>query len=193
MSARRDEIVEAARLVFLEGGASAVTVRSVASRAGIGASTLRHYFPSQRDLHNAVFTAAFDANLHDLRIRDTTVPPRDRLLECLWQFLEAADSTEAALEAWLEGFASMVRQRATPEMRAAWTAFTRQAQVRTVAWLEILDEEGAMLPGTADRHARMLLALIDGLAVAMLVPETRPTRDQLRETLGDAVATVVTG
>ena len=188
---RRDEILDAARAVAAEAGASAITVRSVAARAGIGASTLRHYFPTQRDLHEAVFAAAFDATVDDMRIHDTAIPPRERLGECLWQFLRVVDGSEAEIEAWLESLVTMVSTRASAEMRAAWSAFVRQGQVRVVGWLDVLASEGALLPGTTERHARMLLALIDGLALAMMVPDARPTPAEVRETLEDAVAAVV--
>ena len=188
---RRDEILDAAKAIAAEAGASAITVRSVAARAGIGASTLRHYFPTQRDLHDAVFSAAFDASLSDLRIADASVPARERLAECLWQFISTVDASESAVEAWAESLATMISSRASPEMRTAWSAFTRQAQARVTSWLDILDAEGALLPGATDRQARMLIALVDGLALAMMVPESRPTPEQVHETLDDAIAAVV--
>ncbi|NYF09213.1 AcrR family transcriptional regulator [Leifsonia sp. AK011] len=188
---RRDEIVEAAQAVFAEGGASAITVRSVAARAGIGASTLRHYFPTQRDLHDAIFSAAFDASLDDLRISDSSVPARERLAECIQQFITPVDAPGNALERWVESLATMITSRASEEMRTAWSAFARQAHTRVRSWLDVLAAEGALLPGSTDRQARMLLALVDGLALAMMVPESRPTSEQVRETLDDAIAAIV--
>ncbi|QTV79795.1 TetR/AcrR family transcriptional regulator [Microbacterium sp. NIBRBAC000506063] len=92
---RRKQILAAARELAATGGLAAVSVRSVATRAGIGASTLRHYFPTQQELHDAVLGATFDANLRDLRIAETAVSAEDRLVECLWQFLPRAVRTNS--------------------------------------------------------------------------------------------------
>ena len=54
LDTRREEIVLAAADLAAERGLSAVTVRAVAARAGIGASTLRHYFPTQSELYHAM-------------------------------------------------------------------------------------------------------------------------------------------
>ena len=43
-----EQILEAARSVIAESGVAALSVRTVAARAGIGASTLRYHFPTLR-------------------------------------------------------------------------------------------------------------------------------------------------
>ena len=78
----RDRIIAAATEMMQEG-APRLSVRAVAARAGVGASTLRHHFPTQRDLINAALTATYDAAMPDERIRDTSIPPRERLVECI--------------------------------------------------------------------------------------------------------------
>lgn len=73
----RDRIIAAATAMMHEG-APRLSVRAVAARADVGASTLRHHFPTQRDLINAALTATYDSAMPDERIRDTSVPPRER-------------------------------------------------------------------------------------------------------------------
>ena len=80
---------------------------------------------------------------------------------------------------------------AAPERRAAWSAFVRRAHVRVTAWLTVLHSEGSLRPGSPERHARLLLAVIDGLAMSVLMPGNRPSTDQLRETIDDAFSAVI--
>lgn len=190
VSSRREQILDAARAVFAEQGAAGISVRTVAARVGIGASTLRHYFPRQRDLRDAVFSSAFDAVLDDLRIGDPGVPARERLVECLSQFLPQGDTTARALEQWFEGVAALIGPDASPEQRATWSALARRADQRVTRWLEILDAEGAMQCTSPERATNLLLTVVDGLSLRMLLPEG-PSPAEARALLGDAVAAVV--
>ncbi len=191
MTDRRQQIVDAASAILAEEGAAAISVRAVAHRAGIGASTLRHYFPSQRALLDAVFAGAFDGVVDDLRIRDAHLPARTRLAECLRQFLPLGESMEPALAQWFDVVSSIATAQASPERRAAGAAFTRQAQLRVMEWLRILKAEGAVPSDDHARDARLLLAVIDGLALSMLLPDNRPTIDEAAATMDDAVAAIV--
>ena len=51
---RRGQIVDAAVAIARVEGLPGLSVRRVATAADVGASTLRHYFPTQRELHEAV-------------------------------------------------------------------------------------------------------------------------------------------
>ncbi len=168
-------------------------MRGVAARAGIGASTLRYYFPSQRDLYEAVFGAAIDATMLDLRIRDTAVPPGERLAECLAQLLPPAPPPEQAVERWMDVITSTFGPGGAPESRLAWSAVSRRARARVTAWLEALAAEGAVASDrrAVERHARLLLTVVDGLALGRLVPIERLDERQERGVLADAVAAVV--
>lgn len=193
LNERREQIVRAAREVIAEKGTAGFSVRAVAARAGIGASTLRYYFPSQRDLYEAVFGAAFDATLLDLRIRDASVPPGERLAECLVQLLPPAPPPEQAVERWLDVVTATFGPDGAPEARLAWSAVSRRARSRVTAWLAALAAEGALAADVAsvDRHARLLLTVVDGLALGRLVPIERLDEAQERSVLADAVAAVL--
>jgi AcrR family transcriptional regulator len=60
MSEARDRILSAAREVFLEGGAEAVTMRSVAERVGVTATALYRHFDGKEALLQAVIRAGFE-------------------------------------------------------------------------------------------------------------------------------------
>lgn len=193
LNERREQIVRAARELIAEKGTAGFSVRGVAARAGIGASTLRYYFPSQRDLYEAVFGAAFDATLLDLRIHDTAVPPGERLAECLAQLLPPAPPPEQAVERWMDVIAATFGPDGAPEAGLAWSAVSRRARARVTAWLDLLAAEGVVAgDGPAiERHARLLLTVVDGLALGRLVPIERLDEEQERAVLADAVAAVL--
>jgi AcrR family transcriptional regulator len=48
--ARKDEILEAARLILIEEGHHRLTLRNVAGRVGIKLSTVQYYFPTKKEL-----------------------------------------------------------------------------------------------------------------------------------------------
>lgn len=190
---RRQQIVRAARDVIAEKGTAGLSVRAVVARAGIGASTLRYYFPSQRDLYEAVFAAVLDATLSDLRIHDTAVPPGERLAECLAQLLPPAPPLGQSAGRWLDVLASTFGPGGSPEARLAWSALSGRARSRVTAWLEALAGEGAVAADrpTIERHARLLLTVVDGLALGRLVPVDRLDEPEERAVLSDAVAAVL--
>jgi AcrR family transcriptional regulator len=192
MSERREQILRAAAEIAAEQGMSAVTVRSVALRAGIGASTLRHYFPTQQALYDALVGQLLDAQLDDLRIHDWTVPPAQRLAECLGQFLPATDGSRAELEQWLLLHASSVGPNPSDQARHLLAVLTARGRQRVDAWLEALAAEGVLRHADLRRHAIVLLALLDGLSLSMVTPESTVTVAEAREVLADAITQLVT-
>lgn len=173
---RRTSIVEAARAILNEGGPHQISVRAVAARAGIGASTLRHYFPTQEGLYDAVVEATFDEALSHFRLHDSTVPARERLAECLWQFVPAGEQRDAGLRQWLTVMATATGPEAKPEQRRRLTLMMDRAFDAVAGWLRVLELEGALAPGPLERHVRLLLVAVDGLAMWLLFAP--PGQDQ---------------
>src|SRR5699024_2068600 len=97
---RREQIVQAAVETLAEGGLAAVSVRGVATAAGVSIGTLRHYFPTQRELHAEVVVRVMDDAIQAVDMSDATVPAAERLTRGLAQFLPANESTRPRLEAW---------------------------------------------------------------------------------------------
>lgn len=184
------ERILAATTEMIREGAERLSVRAVAARAGIGASTLRHYFPTQRDLINASLTATYDEAMPDERIRDTTVPPRERLRECLQRLLEPFGGPEAARDVWLGIFEAFAGPDATPEARAGYEVLEAQAARRVGAWLAILEDEGVLAPGDTARRAHLILTVVDGLSVARALPRRSTHLEDEAATLARTVDAV---
>lgn len=166
----REKIVAAATEIIREGGNARPSVRAVAARAGVGASTLRHYFPTQRSLLDATLAELYSEAMPDIRIRDTSVPARERLLECLWHLLEPFSTQAAAREAWKTIYEAFMAPEATEQARLGYLVLVRQAQQRIESWLGILDAEGALQPGEREEQAHFLMAVIDGLSLDRAFP-----------------------
>lgn len=184
---RREQILAAAREVAADNGVSSLSVRQVAARAGIGASTLRYYFPSQSALYDAVVGDIFDAQLDDLRISDVTVPADIRLTEVMLQFLPATPEQVPQLHGWFALYAAGLNQDRDEPSERLLTSLVGHARDRIGRWLGVLEDEGALRAEDRDRHITVLTAMADGLSLALLAPGTTVTLHQSHATLTDVV------
>lgn len=191
MDSRREQIVRAAAAIAAEEGAGAMTVRAVATRAGIGPSTLRHYFPSQQALFHEVVGRSFHANLDDLDINDATIPAAERLTACMRQFLPADNSQTRLLEGWIGLYASALGPARTEQGARLLESLTRHARDRVEKWLETLEREGTLQPGERQRHVTTMLAMIDGLCIGLLVPGSGTTVAGAHAVLADVITHLV--
>lgn len=185
----RDRIIAAATAMMQEG-ATRLSVRAVAARAECGASTLRHHFPTQRDLVNAALTATYDAAMPDERIRDTSIPPRERLRECIWRLLDPVGTPAKAREVWTNLLSVFAGAEGDPKIRAGYQVLVAQAERRVGAWLAILEEEGVLPPGDNARRSDLLLTIVDGLSIARALPPSDTSLEDEAATIGFAVDAV---
>lgn len=190
MNDTRERIVAAATILCTEDPTTRPSVRTVATRAGVGASTLRYYFPTQRALFDAVLHKSFEQQYPDERIHDTSIPAPDRLLECLTNLLTPVGEGEQAREFWLQLFTFANTSEST-QAKSAFTNIARVAGDRVESWLEVLEAEGAITPGPRARHALFLLTLIDGLAIARALPADDTDHNHEHNVLQDAINAVL--
>ncbi|MGO1921033.1 MAG: TetR/AcrR family transcriptional regulator [Microbacterium sp.] len=185
----RDRIIAAATEMMQEG-APRLSVRAVAARAGVGASTLRHHFPTQRDLINAALTATYDAAMPDERIRDTSIPPRERLVECVRRLLDPFGNPTQAREVWTNLLGMFADAESDPKIRAGYALLVDQAERRVRAWLAILEDEGVLPPGDNARRTDFLLTVVDGLSITRALPPDETRLEDEIATLGFTVDAV---
>ena len=187
---KRDEIIAAAiRLAERsDPGQANLSVRAVAAEAGVGASTLRHYFPTQSELHEAVALRSIDTVISDFSITDASIDPGQRLFQCCAQFLPTHERREIQLELWF----SMHLHALGPEKAAVSRRLLehghRVTYDRLHRWLNALAAEGHLDPAEAAPAATALFTTIDGIALhSIITPETmtvNAAHDQLRWTIG---------
>lgn len=161
---RCEEIVEAARSIMTEAGIEAMSVRNVAARAGIGASTLRYYFPSHQALLDAVAADAMIGMLQDCRIHNQKLPPDERLIECLAQFLPISEEQHASLETLVAAYASCFDHGKLVGNQRLRT-FISQGTTQIIRWLTILQSEGVEFRSSPEVIAEALIIHLDGITL----------------------------
>ncbi|SEP53510.1 TetR family transcriptional regulator C-terminal domain-containing protein [Amycolatopsis saalfeldensis] len=177
--ATREKIIEAALRLAAAQGLSSLSVRSVAAAAGVGATTLRHYFPTQAELHLVVATELARRPVGDLSIADDRRDPSDRLFECLAQLLPP-NGRRAAVEGWFE----LHRMSASvPEARSIVEGAQRSLAERVRRWLAILAVRGHLRPEDVDGYASSALALVNGLYVRALFQPGQADPDAAKNTI----------
>jgi TetR/AcrR family transcriptional regulator, cholesterol catabolism regulator len=170
MTTTRDKILIAAATMLSENPAARLSVRAVAARAGVSMGSLRHHFPTQRALQDAVLAGIYELVFPDDPIHDTALPARERLVGCLRQMLAAAGTGKQARESWTKVYELLIAPEPTDDSRAAYLALERQAQHRVEHWLAILAADGSLPDGDNAERARFLLTVVDGLSVARAYP-----------------------
>jgi AcrR family transcriptional regulator len=88
---QRERIIDAALQLMSVRGASATSMRQLASACGINVATLYHYFPSKADLLRSVI----EERQYDVLLREAPVPaegqaPRARLVQLLLMMWEGS-------------------------------------------------------------------------------------------------------
>lgn len=190
---RRDDIISAAIRLAEQGppGQISLSVRAVAKEAGIGASTLRHYFPTQADLHEAIARGSMKTAVKDLSISDSELDPADRLFECCAQFLPTHEHRDMQLELWFTMHLSALgpdRREVSRRLLEYGHDFTYECLHR---WLGMLSEEGHIDPAEVASISVALFTMLDGLALHSIVTPERVTVDAALDQLRWLIAKVL--
>ncbi|MFF0308267.1 TetR/AcrR family transcriptional regulator [Streptosporangium sp. NPDC004379] len=183
----REKILRAAAEMIAEDVAAKLSVRAVAARAGVSTGSLRFHFPTQRALQDSLLARIYEDLLPDDPIRDRTLPPRERLLNCLRQVLAPLGTNEDARAAWGAMYRAFIEPTPTEPVRAAYLGHERAAERRVEHWLQVLAEEGALPPGDHTRNVRFLLTVLNGLSVERALPTRESVLIAETETLNAAV------
>ena len=153
---RREQILDATLRLVARDGFARVTLRDVAAEVGVVHGLIRHYFPTREQLVAEAFDAAVLAELAG----DEEVAERVEPVEALadWLTTTPRDHYFVWMDAWSEA------QR-NPELLAALSRHHRDCERRLARIIERLDESGRGTSHDPDADAKMLTALVDGIAV----------------------------
>ncbi|MEU0135934.1 TetR/AcrR family transcriptional regulator [Streptomyces sp. NPDC006296] len=187
----REKILKAAADMIAEDLAAKLSVRAVAARAGVSTGSLRFHFPTQRALQDSLLARIYEDLLPGDPIRDRTLPPRERLLNCLRQLLALVGTDEEARIAWGVTYRAFIEPEPTEPVRAAYQGLEREAERRVEHWLAVLAEDGALPPGDHTRNVRFLLTVLNGLSLERALPTRESVLIAETETLNAAVDVVL--
>ena len=184
------KIIIAACEMFDEDMSSSLSVRAVASRAGVSMGSLRHHFPTQRALRDAVLDTIYNVVTPNSEIvHDTSLPARERLVQCLRQLLAPLVGEQARL-AFVKLFEAFLVTEPTADERATYVRMTSEGQRRVEAWLAVLAKEGA-ISGDIATHAAFLNTVINGLSLEGALPAYYSVLERETATLYVAVDAVL--
>lgn len=172
IDARMGDILGAALRVFARRGTDAATMQEIAAEASLSAGAIYRYFTNKEDLVRAVFENAIAENRR--------------------MFEEAASGASSPFEALVRaGYGALDDAEASGgciDLDLSIAAMRDEAQLRPV-YREMHAEVTAMVAGLvrsaqssgeigkeldADLLGRVLVALVNGLRLEMLDPETAP-------------------
>ncbi|MEU5717178.1 TetR/AcrR family transcriptional regulator [Streptomyces sp. NPDC020403] len=183
----REKILRAAAEMLAEDMAAKLSVRAVAARAGVSTGSLRFHFPTQRALQDSLLARIYEDLLPGDPILDRTLPPRERLLNCMRQVLAPLGTSEDARTAWGRMYRTFIEPEPTEPVRTAYLGLEREAERRVEHWLTVLAEDGALPPGDHTRNVRFLLTVLNGLSVERALPTRESVLIAETETLDAAV------
>lgn len=164
---RKAQLAEAVWRIILARGVGAVSVRSVAEEAGVAVGSLRHVFPTRAEL------LEFSAELMVQRARERILAlPRSEdyqqyALDVLLQLLPLEPDSRAELEV---NIALIAEAPALPELVTIRNHAYRQLGEACTQLVELLVQRPR--DGQVLGQARRLHALIDGLAIHLLMQST---------------------
>ena len=188
---QRERILNAAAQVVSETGLAGATVRGVATAAGVGMGTLRHYFPTQRDLHDEVVRRVLEDTIQDFDIRDASRDPGDRLVRCVLQFLPDDATAQELLDVWFGLYRHALEPSANGMSRQFLEVAVRRAHRRVGGWLELLADEGAVDRARIPEFVLLLNAVISGVCLEIITPGSAMTLGAARNVVSGVVRSLI--
>lgn len=177
---RRERILSTAAALIAEGGMERISVRAVAEAAGIGMGTLRHYFPNQKALHEALILKLVDDETQDFQIRESAVPAGTRLEQCVLQFVPTSEEAAHLMDIWFGMYRVGLDPAGAPFAREFLELSTRRTRDRIWEWLKILADEGHLEASSVRMRGLELSALIAGVCLELVTPGSDMTIDEAR-------------
>jgi AcrR family transcriptional regulator len=166
----RDRILIAAATILGENAYERLTVRGVAARAGVSVGSLRHFFPTQHALIDAVVAGLSGTELPDDPIHDTTRDASGRLASCLELMLDQLGRGELARASWRKTFEAYIVAAPPFSDNSMHAALEQLGRTRIEGWLRVLAAEGATSGDGIAERARFLATVLNGISIERALP-----------------------
>jgi len=164
---RRWEIVFALWLVIARDGIEGVSLRHVATEAGVSMGRIQHYFGTKDALVLAGCTALVD-RAYGGYLETADAAPRERLLHVVSQQIPQDDAGRLGVSVWYAYVAKSINHAAVRQVLAEARRGAEDECAR------LIRAEGGADDGAARAQSRRLLALADGLTLRVLVGDLEP-------------------
>nr|WP_314257960.1 TetR/AcrR family transcriptional regulator [uncultured Devosia sp.] len=187
----RSRILIAAAEMLTEIPMSGLSVRAVAARANVSTGSVRHFFPSQRQLLDTVVAGLFTLSVDEDPIHDLTLSPEDRLLACLRFSLNHLGVAEHARSNWHALYVSYAKDNLDQAQREQYLAIERVGINRIASWIRTLLDEAICTDQEVERRAQFLATVMSGLFTERVLPSEDIGLDRENNSLRLAVKAVL--
>jgi AcrR family transcriptional regulator len=184
---RRPQILDAAARVIAARGFDGLRLSDVAEEGGFSVGTVQHYFGSREALLDGAFRQMQASSLRRWYVVAGREPDPWRRLTSLFESASIDnDRFRERWTLWLEFWTMCLRdaamRRDSGDLHGAWQAPLREAIESGIAAGRF--DPRCSIDDVVDRA----LALMDGLALQLLLEIPGSTRDRMRDLIIDAIA-----
>jgi AcrR family transcriptional regulator len=177
---RKAQILRATCAVIAEAGIHDLRLTDVARRAGVSSGTIHYYFDSKQ----ALLHAAFEHNFrHSLERRAAVLAsggdPLDLLTRLVESYAPLDVESVAAWRVWAELWVHGLRQ---PELQELNESIYGEWRRTVVGLVRDAQDQGLLRAGDPVLVANTVVAMIDGLAIQVLLGSRNMTVDRMRVT-----------
>lgn len=177
---RRQQILEATWHVITVSGFRNLRLSDVAKRAGVSSGMIHYYFDTKRELLKAAFERYYE---HSTKRRQWLMETGKGPLELLKLLVESyLPVEEETLEGWHVWSELWVEGLQEPDLRQLNEDFYGQWRGVVADIIRDGQDAGVIREGSAAELANMLIAMIDGLAIQVLLGSHRMTAERMRAT-----------
>jgi AcrR family transcriptional regulator len=179
---RHQEILEAAVRVITERGLADTRISDIAERCGVSPGLILYYFDSKDRLLVEALTFAND-RFYLRMSREIRRLPRawDRLVRLIELSTPGYLPGEEPLDEWALWVEIWVRALRDPEMAREREVLDKRWRAAIAEIIRGGQETGEFPPGDADELALRIGALIDGLAIQVLMNDSEVTPRHMRD------------
>jgi len=170
---RRQLIISATRQVMVTRGLNQLRIADVAKAAKLSSGIIHYYFATKEDLVRETFEQSFDESLRRReKIFERDLPAGQRLVALIDSYIPRDEVTIEAWHVWLQLWAGALRDEGL--CRINEIAYEKWRNLISIVILEG-HAVGTLTSSDPEGAANALVALIDGLAVQVLLQS--PTID----------------
>jgi AcrR family transcriptional regulator len=178
---RREQILAATCAVIASKGITELRLSDVAEKAGVSSGTVHYYFETKRAVVNAAFEYNFRHSLDRRRaLLERPLDPLSLLLEVIDSYAPDDDATTRAWRVWAELWVEGIRE---PELRQVNERLYADWREVVVSLVRRAQRDGTVRDGDPVAFANMLIAMIDGLALQVLLDSKDMPLETMRATL----------
>jgi AcrR family transcriptional regulator len=175
---RREQILEATWHVIAVSGFRSLRLSDVAKRAGVSSGMIHYYFDTKRDLLKAAFERYYTHSMQRRQwIMETGKGPLELLKLIVESYVPVEDETLEGWHVWSELWVEGLRE---PDLQELNEEFYGQWRRLVAGIIRDGQDAGIIRDGSAIDLANMLIALIDGLAVQVLLGSRSMTAARMR-------------